>query len=75
MMRAHGAYVDGFHSSHAAIILYLDSGKIAERVGHGVGVEFFQIRSMQCLGRDNSRGGGRRRFLRLWQGSRAVRSD
>ena len=50
---AHASHVKGLDTPHAAVVLELYSGEVAQGVGHTVGVESFQVRALQRLSRDN----------------------
>ena len=49
MVGTHVAHVDGLQAAHAAVVLDLHAGKVAEGVRHGMGVEAFQLFPGQVL--------------------------
>lgn len=52
-MRTHVAHVDGLQTSHATVILNLNTGKIAKSIRQRMRIETLQLLTFQTLGRDN----------------------
>ena len=48
---AHRANVDGLHTAHAAVVLELHAGKVAQGIGHAVAAQPLKAAAIECLGR------------------------